>query len=145
MNTEFIKRKMAVTNATSTNERERINNFLPTDTAVEGTFLVDGSGEATKTVHFPVRFINRPVFTSGGEMHLDTNPVAGQFPTVSCVVHRWITEQHAGFSKMYFVGAELLVVTTGPTSQRLWVHWRASGKGIVNPAVEHSLTSDSIT
>jgi hypothetical protein len=144
VNNDFLKRKMAVSNLATTTERERINSFLPTDTAVEGTFLVDGSGEALKIVNFPIRFIGRPIFTTGGELHLDTNPVPGQFPTISCVINRWSTEQHAGFSKMYFIGAELLVVTTGPSNQRLWVHWRASGRGIVNPAVEHSLTSDSV-
>jgi len=145
MNLDLAKRNYSIATLAAANERERVNTFLPTDTAVEGTFLVDGSGEAVKIVNFPIKFINRPVFTTGGELHLDTTPVPGQYPTMSCVINRWATEQHAGFSKMYFVGAQLLVVTTGPATQRLWVHWRASGVAIVNPAVEHSLTSDSIT
>lgn len=139
---DIAVRKWATATNKSANDKDRVTNALVTDTAVEGTFLVDGSGEALKTVSFPVKFIQRPNFTTGGELHIDTVPVAGQFPTISCVINRWTQERVDGFSKMYFVGAELVVVTTGPTNQRMWVHWRASGKAIVNPA---NVSSSSIT
>lgn len=125
---------------------DRINAGLPTDSAVEGTFLVDGPGEALQSVNFPIVFIARPTWTYGGELHIDTVPVAGKYPTISCVINRWITDPIAptDYSKIYFVGANLLITTTGPPTQRMWVHWRASGRALVNPGPDTTTTTDSV-
>lgn len=131
------------------NDADRVASGLASPISIEGTFLVDGSGEASADIVFPVKFIERPNISFGGELHLDTNPVAGQFPTISVVVNRWITDPPAALTytvatlKLYFVGAQLLVVTTGPTSQRMWVHWTAKGRAIINPAALSDLTTNS--
>lgn len=132
------------------NDTDRINSSLASPMTIEGTFLVDGAGEATADLVFPVKFIERPNLTFGGELHLDTNPVAGQFPTISVVVNRWATDPPAANTftvatlKLYFIGAQLLVVTTGPSTQRMWVHWKASAKAIINPAASAGVTTNSI-
>lgn len=113
--------------------------------------MVNGSGEASQTVNFPVAFIARPTLSYGYELHPDTSPVTGSFPSGSCVVHRWITDPpfdastsaSVNFSKIYFKGAYLLVLTTGPTAQKLWVHWTAQGKAVVNPGSGDGITTDS--
>lgn len=116
------------------NDVVRLTDSFPTVTSVDGQFLVDGSGEAAQTVHFPVRFIERPNFVSGGELHLDTSPVAGQAPTISCVINTWITDPPVlTTAQLYFIGANLVVVSTGPSNQRMWVHWRATGRALVAP------------
>lgn len=134
LSVEEIRRRLEVSNTSRNSDSARLMDSLPTTTQVEGTFLVDGSGEATKDIYFPTKFIERPSFTFGGELHLDTSPVAGHFPTISVVVYRWITDPLAptDYSKIYFVGAHLVIVSAGPTAQRMWIHWRASARGIVN-------------
>lgn len=147
---EFYRRKWDVTRNIRRNDDDRIFSALPTDSSVEGEFLVDGPGEALKQVNFPVRFIERPNFTTGGELNLDSFAVAGSYPTVSCTINKWFTDPPivigttSDFSKVYFIGAELSVVSTGPTGQRMWIHWRASGKGIVSPDSDDSLTTSSV-
>lgn len=133
-----------------TNDADRVASGLASPMSVEGTFLVDGAGEAIADIVFPVKFIERPNLSFGGELHLDTNPVAGQYPTISVVVNRWATDPSAALTftvatlKLYFVGAQLLVVTTGPTTQRMWVHWSAKGRAIINPAAENVTTNSII-
>jgi len=131
-------------------DADRIITAQVSPQSVEGSFLVDGAGEAVQTLVFPVKFIEKPNIKVGGELHLDTNPVPGQFPTMSCVVNRWVTDFPGaeGYTvatlKLYFVGAEICVVTTGPTTQRMWIHWEVSGKAIQNPAASAGLTSNSV-
>jgi len=143
-----IRRHIEVARSQRADNRDRIFGALPTDSAIEGTFLVDGSGESLKTVNFPVRFINRPSIQFGYELHIDTVAVASTFPMASSIVNRWITDPPIAddgtaveYSKVYFIGARLIVTTTGPTNQRMWVHWRASGRALVNPTT----TGDGIT
>lgn len=143
---EQIRRNLEVSGSRRADNADRTVSALPTDTTVEGTFLVDGPGEALKSVNFPAVFINRPSFQAGGELHIDTSPVAGSYPTLSCVINRWITDPPVptDYSKVYFVGAELTIVTTGPTTQRVWVHWRASGRALVNPGHDDGMTTESL-
>ncbi len=142
---DFYRRKFQDDRAKGLSSGERIAAALPTDSSVEGMFLVDGAGESLKLVNFPVRFIQRPSFTTGGEMHLDSRVVGSTFPTMSCVVNDWLLDppEPTDYSKVYFVGAQLAVVTTGPRTQRMWIHWRASGKAIVNPGNATGLTTGS--
>lgn len=114
--------------------RTQIEDSLATVTSVDGFFLTDGAGEAIQVVNFPVRFIERPNFVFGGEHHLDTSGVDGQLPTVSCVINSWITDPPVlTTARLHFIGANLLVVTTGPAAQRIWIHWRATGRALTNP------------
>lgn len=112
----------------------RINDGLATVTSVDGVFLTDGAGEAVQTVNFPVRFIERPNFVFGGEHHLDTAGVGGELPMMSCVINSWITDPPIlTTAQLHFIGANLLVVTSGPPTQRIWIHWRATGRALTNP------------
>lgn len=145
---DYYRRKAQQDAARGHSNIDRINSAQPTDTSIEGTFLVDGRGESRKTVLFPCRFIHRPNFTTGGELHLDSAAVAGSYPILSCVVNGngWILDppQPTDYSKVYFVGAELIIVTTGPATQRMWIHWRASGKAIVNPDGNTAISTGSV-
>jgi hypothetical protein len=127
-----IGAKLAVQQAKRQSDNQRIFDSMGATHDISGVFLVDAAGEATLTVNFPVRFIERPCFTFGSELHLDTVPIAGNFPEVNVVISRWVTEGDT--AKRYFRGCTFLVKTRGPISQRVWIHWRVSGKAITNPS-----------
>lgn len=137
---EYYRGKYDASHNLNRNNIDRVLSGLPTDTSVEGRFMVDGSGEALRTVSFPVIFIQIPNMTYGGELNLDSHAVAGSFPIMSAVVNKWETNPPieisitTDYSKVYFIGAELAIVTTGPVGQRMWIHWRASGRAIVGPS-----------
>lgn len=103
---------------------------------VQGHFTMNGAGEASIEVRFPVWFIEKPIFTFGGEMVEGESPTQTQYPTISVVVHRWILQEYPG-DIHYFSGAILGPVSTGTEAQKLLVHWQCEGKALRNP------TSDS--
>lgn len=98
----------------------------------QGFILTKQAGEVAQDVKFSVRFIERPLFTFGGELDENQSASAGRFPTVSAVVLQWEIEELDKYRK-YFIGANLGLVTTGATTQRMWVHWRMEGKALLGP------------
>jgi len=117
---------------------------------ITGQFLVEGSGEVTKTIFFPVRFIEKPLFFSGIEMHIDTSPVGEKFPLATVCVYDWNIEEPDLASggqnfRQYFVGANLAIVCIGNPGQRFWVNWMMNGLAITNPLSGiGDLTTDTI-
>lgn len=109
----------------------RVQDQLANVHTVNGLFMVDGSGEATATIAFPIKFMERPLINFGGELNPNSTVTAGNFPTISVVVGSWTLEGPP--EKRYFTGATLLVRTTGPDLQKMWIHWSAVGKAITNP------------
>jgi hypothetical protein len=98
---------------------------------VSGEFVVDGTGEALVPVNFPIRFIEKPRFHFGGELAPDSVITDGEFPTVSAVVGYWTYEERPYVP--HYKGATLAVVTTGPTGQKMAIHWTMTGRAITNP------------
>jgi hypothetical protein len=103
--------------------------------SIQGFFDVVGSGEALLDVPFPVWFMERPLFTFGGEMAPDQVLTTGAYPTLSVLVHRWRMKDHPG-AKSYFTGATFIVVSGGADDQKLLVHWQMQGTALRNPGGE---------
>jgi hypothetical protein len=103
--------------------------------AVSGFILCNGAGELQIEVNFPVRFVEKPAMTFGGELDVNQPVEAGNFPTISVVVTRWILEELDEL-RTYFVGASLAVVSTGVANQRMWGHWTATGAALLGSKSE---------
>ena len=119
-------------------EEARFEDLKPTEHVIQGKFLIQGAGEANIPVNFPVYYLSAPHLTFGGELPDDSPPVPGLFPTISVVVLRWELDQRGreeneSESRIYYRGANLGVVTTGPEGLSLIVHWQVSGLAISNP------------
>jgi hypothetical protein len=129
-------------------ERARIEDSIARHQIVQGQFLVSGVGELAKEVVFPVKFIEKPLLSFGGELAENSSPTDGGFPTISVVVGGWNLEipgetNQETPDRKYFVGANLLVVTTG-TDENMWIHWHMSGMAITNPVAGiRAATTDS--
>jgi hypothetical protein len=121
----------------------RVNEFTVKHQTVNGKFIQGGVGESSNDILFPVKFLEKPYFSFGGELTKDSSPTATMFPTISVVVLDWNFEQTdtGKIVKRLYVGATLGVVTTG-VNEKMTVHWRFEGSGIVNP---FGTTGDSLT
>ena len=73
-------------------ERARIEDSIARHQIVQGQFLVSGVGELAKEVVFPVKFIEKPLLSFGGELAENSSPTDGGFPTISVVVGGWNLE-----------------------------------------------------
>lgn len=107
---------------------DRVTNATGDTFRVSYRIGLDGSGETTVTVNFPVQFSERPTVSSGGELHPEETLVAGNYPWWSVGVADWITEDLAG--RTYYVGADLVIVCGGPTGQLSYAHFTAEGKAL---------------
>jgi hypothetical protein len=119
----------------SRHSSEFAEEFTVKQQTVNGQFIQSGVGESSNTIWFPLRFIEKPYFSFGGELTPDSSAVTTMFPTISVVVLEWEIEEDETITNSYkraYVGAILGVVTTG-VAERMNVHWRFEGKGMVNP------------
>jgi hypothetical protein len=126
-------------------EAARVSESSAEFQVVQGFLTVDKAGEVSVDVNFPVRFIERPSLSFGGELDGNHFPEAGNYPTVSVVVARWTkdlidTTRDEGF----YSGATLMVVTTGKSDQKMIVHWQMSGRAFKNPVRLPQTTDDII-
>ena len=112
-------------------EGSRVENTLAGVYHVDGLFLVSGAGQTNSAVRFPVKFIERPNISFAGELDVNSAAVPGNYPTLSVVVGGWVVEGPP--TKRLWTGANLLVVTNGPATQKIWVHWEASARAVSNP------------
>lgn len=103
--------------------------------SIQGFVNIVGAGEAILDVNFPVWFLEKPLFTFGGEMAPGEVLTAGQYPMISMIVHSWVMKDYPN-NVSYFAGAHLIVVTTGSATQRLIGHWQAQAKALRNPGGE---------
>lgn len=114
-----------------------LQGFQGRQLEVVGLIEIVGAGEATVDVSFPVRFVEHPSFSFGGEMVENSAITAGQHPTISIMVLRWMTEEATPGTleqdQQIFVGASLIIVTTGIPDQRQRAHFQVRGRGIVSP------------
>jgi hypothetical protein len=93
---------------------------------------VHGAGETTVAVNFPVKFQEKPIVTSGGELAPGSVLQATNFPWCSVMVGSWdldptITDHD------YYIGATLVIVVGGTDTQRAIIHFSAEGKALVSP------------
>ena len=114
-------------------EVERINNQGSKLQVLSGHTLVSGSGEIEVSLDFPITFIDKPGFTFGGELDEGSPTVTGSLPTVSAVVSGWETVDKANSVGYYYVGANVIIVVTGSSDQKILVHWRFEGNAMTNP------------
>lgn len=108
------------------------NEMAATTTRLSGQLRVNGAGETYATVTFPTRFIEKPLFSFGGELQDGDTPAAGHMPTISIVVTRWITQERPPQSRFY-TGATLGIVTGGAAYQKMNAHWHFDGVAFTNP------------
>lgn len=99
-------------------------------TRVTGTIQTTGVGEAVVDVAFPVMFAEKPAFSFGGELGDNQPLVDASFPTVSAVVHSWVTE---GEVVLRYKGAKVAIVTTGPAAMLMSVLVHFEAKAFQNP------------
>jgi hypothetical protein len=102
---------------------------------VSGEIEMNGSGEAVIAVSFPVYFVDKPSFSFGAELGAGEPLTAGQLPTGHLVVAQWGERQRDNGSIVY-AGATFAVVTTGPATQTLILHWHMEGVGLRGPTPE---------
>lgn len=114
----------------------RVESMSGRDHFVQGHLTLAGAGEASIEVRFPVWFIEKPIFTFGGELAEGESPTQTKYPTISAVVLRWILQEYPG-DIHYWSGAILGAVSTGIPEQNLVLHWQFQGRALRNP------TSDS--
>ncbi len=115
-------------------EVARISSAAGDDTIIDGLIYLDGVGLFEHEVDFPVRFIERPLFSDGYE--LDENMVfsVSEIPDVRGVVWRWTLGYRDGTGDPYFDGATFAIKVEGPSTQKGFYHWQMRGKALNNPA-----------
>lgn len=113
-------------------------NVQATTHVINGTNAIDGAGEALIDLVFPVTYVLPPIFLYGGELAPGHELVTGRYPVVTAVVSYWDVSQpdletFGSSARKHFRGAQLAVTSSGPESQRLFLHWQFSGIAISNP------------
>jgi hypothetical protein len=99
---------------------------------VSGRFTVNNTGEASKDIYFPVKFSSVPGMTFGYELKTNDSIIVGERPIINAYVHKWIVEDLPPFKRNY-IGANITVVSTGPSFHKFIVHWKATGLAFSNP------------
>lgn len=108
-------------------------------TTLTGLVTIEGAGEATVDVTFPIWFVEEPGMFFGGRLGPNQTVSSGNLPTVSVVV-LFFREVEVDPS-VYYVGARLAIVTSGGAEQQMIVHWHAEGKAIANPSSPGTATT----
>ena len=116
-------------------EVERVDEMLVKVYFVHGKILVEGTGEATVDVNFPVLFTEMPNLSHGWSLDEDSNQFAttGEFPTVNVGAVTWAKEGVTDGFRGYYRAATLGLIITGKEDQKLWVHWTMVAKALRNP------------
>lgn len=102
------------------------------ETKLDGEVRINGSGESTVPITFPVLFTEKPHLSFGAELIEGDALTVGFMPTISVVILGWITQESPPSSRFYR-GAKLGVVTTGVRHQKMVVHWHLNGVAMANP------------
>lgn len=93
-----------------------------------------GVGEAFQQIDFPVRYTEKPCFTSGFEMAPSQRLQQGNYPTCIPGIYVWKYGKNADKGISYYDGCTVFIVTSGLDNLVLDVHLRFDGKAIQNPA-----------
>lgn len=114
-------------------QRNRLNASTAKVTRTVGFVVTHGAGEGLVDVVFGARYIEKPALSCGGEL-VTAALTVGQYPTANVVVVSWATA-HVG-PEIYYLGAKLAIVTTGPPTQDMVVHWQVEGKALGGPGYD---------
>lgn len=99
------------------------------DGSAVGFVAISGEGESVAEIQFPIKFLEKPVFTVGFEL-ADNVPLEwGSFPQCSATVATWMIEP-PDISPLY-VGAIVGIVTSGVS--RSVLHYRFEARSFTNP------------
>jgi len=117
---------------------QRNRDVLPAEYVIKGRTRVLGLGEATVDIRFPVIYIEPPIFQFGGELAEGSSLVQGTFPTISAIVSQWEIDEpdldlFGQSLRIWYRGATLAIVTTGPPDTDVYLHWTFTGRAVSNP------------
>lgn len=99
------------------------------DGSAVGFVEITGEGESVAEIRFPIKFLEKPVFTVGFELADNVSLEWGSFPLCSATVATWLTEPPE-ISPLY-IGAIVGVVTDGASKTVL--HYRFEARSFSNP------------
>ena len=114
-------------------ERVRHDDIMTTraqETVVNGRFVINNTGEARKSIVFPVAFSKLPVITFGVE--IAPGFISTRAPVITAEVYDWQFTERLPISRLY-TGAKVLVVSEGATVSKFTITWSASGIAYSNP------------
>lgn len=101
-------------------------------TNLAGEIRVNGAGESSLPITFPVKFTEKPLLTFGAEVIEGDAIRSGFMPWANVIVLSWITEEIPPVTRLY-TGANLGVVSGGVPHQKMAIHWNLSGKAVADP------------
>lgn len=87
-----------------------------------------GVGEATFTAEFGLAFLLKPVMYFGAELAPGQALVPGKYPKVNVMVREWHTTTRG--PSTYWVGAEFILVVSGPPTLEGTAIWQVEGAGV---------------
>lgn len=102
------------------------------ETVLKGRFNVNNTGEAYKSVVFPVAFSTLPLVTFGFEVNTLDSIVQTRAPKITAQVYDWQYTERLPTSRIYY-GAKFLVVSEGAMVSAFTVTWQASGIAFSGP------------
>lgn len=125
-------------------EEANQTDVLGVEHVLKGRSQLQGAGEATISITFPVTFIEPPILTASYTLAEGSVLEAGQFPIASIGVAAWgpngegpempdATDGQNYSLRTYYTGAMLACVVTGPSVQNAYVNWVFMGIAITNP------------
>src|SRR5690606_6232292 len=130
-NTITRMRELQTRMAHKSSNQAQADEFASRVFTVSGERLVDGIGEVVVDVNFPVSFTQKPLMQYGSELDANQTVSDGSFPTVGVTVLRYNIKR-GDLDQLYYIGATLAISITGSSSQKTWLHYHVSGKGITN-------------
>lgn len=115
-------------------EQEAYDSVQPNLFVRQGIIQVKEAGEATQVIDFGFRFIEKPILSCAYDLD-ETGVTAltvNQFPTLSMGVQKFRYEQ-VKQGVYHYLGATMIIVTTGHAGMLMNIHFRFEGKALVNP------------
>lgn len=116
-------------------EQVRRNDILETrakETTLKGRFAVNNTGEAYKSIVFPVVFSKMPTITFGFEVDTLNSIYQTRAPVITAQVYDWQYTERLPYSRLYY-GAKFLVVSEGAMASAFTVTWFATGTAFTSP------------
>jgi hypothetical protein len=95
-----------------------------------GFVELDGEGESTVAITFPIRFIEKPIFTVGLELADNVWLSFGNFPIWSATIGGWTTAP--ADNEPLIVGALIGIYVSG--AARSILHYQFQGRSLTNPS-----------
>lgn len=110
-----------------------INNVSAGTAQVPARVPINSSGEATATIHFPVKFTTQPYMSYGFELQEGEGTERGIFPTGSAYVVQWLKIERLP-NTIFYTGAVVTAVVTGMKYQKTILNLSFTGTALTNPS-----------